>query len=64
MRFWVQSLMDACLNVSCINVIYKHIHHGGYANMYIMFKWCQNNFVGNVFKGNVFSWKIIWTMHI
>jgi hypothetical protein len=33
MRSWVQSLMDACFNVSCTNLIYKHIHHGEYANM-------------------------------
>jgi hypothetical protein len=33
---WVQSLMDACLNVSCTNAIKKHIHHGEDINMYIM----------------------------
>jgi hypothetical protein len=33
MKSWVKSLMDACLNVSCINVIYKHIHHGGHINI-------------------------------
>jgi len=27
MRFWVESLIDACSNISCTNVIYKHIHH-------------------------------------
>jgi len=28
MRSWVQSLMDVCINVSRINVVYKHVHHG------------------------------------
>jgi hypothetical protein len=45
---WVQSLMDACLNVSCTDAIYKHIDHGEYANMYIMFKWCHNIFVDKI----------------
>ncbi len=36
MRLWVQSLMDVCINLSCTNVVYKHVHHG---------EWCQNLFV-------------------
>ncbi len=36
LRSWVQSLMNAYLNVSCSNAIHIHIHHGGYTNMYIM----------------------------
>ncbi len=27
-RFWVQSLMNACINEFCTNVVYKHVHHG------------------------------------
>jgi hypothetical protein len=46
----VQSYMDACINVSYINAIYKHIHHGEYIHMYIIvLKWCQNIFVNNFF---------------
>jgi len=26
MMAWVQTLMDVCINVSCTNVIYKHLH--------------------------------------
>ncbi len=25
-RFWVQSLMDACINISYINVVHKHVY--------------------------------------
>jgi hypothetical protein len=34
MRSWVQSLMDECVNVCCINLVYKHVHHG---------EWCKKN---------------------
>jgi hypothetical protein len=43
--------MDTCLNVSCTNAIYKHIHCGEYTNMYIMLKRCQNIFVNKIQKG-------------
>ncbi len=33
MRFWVQCLMNVCLNVFGINVDYKHIHHGEYIDI-------------------------------
>jgi hypothetical protein len=33
MRFWVQSLMNVCINVFDINVHYKHIHHGEYIDI-------------------------------
>ncbi len=36
MRSKVQTLMNVCINVSCINVMYKHVHHG---------KWRQNLFL-------------------
>jgi len=26
MMAWVQTLMDVCINASCTNVIYKHLH--------------------------------------
>ncbi len=39
MRFWVQSLMDVYINLSCTNVVYKHVHHG---------KWCKKNFVEKI----------------
>jgi hypothetical protein len=28
--------------------MYKHIHHGEYANMYIMLKWCQKQIVHQI----------------
>jgi hypothetical protein len=28
MGSWVQSLIDVCINVSCTNEVYKHLHHG------------------------------------
>jgi hypothetical protein len=39
MRLWVQSLMDVYINLSCTNVVYKHVHNG---------KWCQNLFVEKI----------------
>ncbi len=35
MRSWIQSLMDACINIFHTNAIYKHVHHDEYTNMYI-----------------------------
>jgi len=52
MKSWVQSLINACFNVSCTNAIYKHRHHDEYANMCIMFKMVSKKFVGNFFLRN------------
>jgi hypothetical protein len=27
---WVQTLINACINVFCINVVYKNVHHQYY----------------------------------
>jgi hypothetical protein len=37
----VQCLMDARVNVSCINVIYTHVHHG---------EWCPKRLVYKIQK--------------
>ncbi len=52
MRSYVQTLVDVCNNISCIDVIYKHshrdkcryklhVHHG---------EWCENILVKNIKK--------------
>ncbi len=51
--------MDVCINLSCTNVIYKHIHHGEYTNMYIMLKCCQNIFFDKNGKEDMMTWCII-----
>jgi hypothetical protein len=66
MRKKVQFVMDACLNVSCTNAIYKHIYHGEYTNMYVMFKCCQNIFVDKIRKKhfNFFSQHVNLSRHV
>jgi hypothetical protein len=59
------SILDGCMhNISCTNVIYKHIHHGEYKNMY-MLKWCQSIFVEKIGKKNfnVFSRHVNLSRH-
>jgi len=34
-------LMDACINISCTNVIYRYVHQG---------EWCENLFVDKIGK--------------
>jgi ferritin len=51
MRSWVQSLMGMCLIVSCVNVVYKHIHHMvNIQTLYIMAKWFRKHFVDKIGK--------------
>jgi hypothetical protein len=43
MRSLVQTLMNVCINVSSINAIYKHVHHGIDINFF--FEKIKNKFI-------------------
>jgi hypothetical protein len=59
MKSWIQSLMDACLNVFCTNAIYKHIYHGEYKTCTSCLNdiktFCQQNWKRNNNNNNSYT---------
>ncbi len=43
MGFWVQLLVDVCINIPCTNVVHKHVRHG---------ESCENLFVDKIIEKN------------